>query len=105
MTTLEVCGPGCEMVVFVVNGKRYMAWRRDLIRSFREYTTNSTFIYLDGGVTHEVDMPFDDVLCLLDFGTCPPRRSEQKPPPVPAQPPPGPSPQPPAWDDGLEERA
>lgn len=80
MTTLEVCGPGCEMVVFVSNGKPRCAVRRDRITSIEPYNVNpseTTIVFerIHGSMsTRVVDMPFDAVLGLLNYGT--PHHSE-----------------------------
>lgn len=75
MTTLELCGPGCDMVVFVSDGKPSCAVRRDRITFIEPYNVNpseTTIVFerIHGlKSTYVVDMPFDAVLGLLNFGT------------------------------------
>lgn len=75
MKTIEVLGPGCEMVVALSHGKRYMAFRRADVKRLTDAInpTNSNAATLLEFYDHHddlfIDMPFDSVLELLSYGT------------------------------------
>lgn len=74
MTTIKVFGPGCEMVAFMDDEMPRLAVRRDRIVVIEPVDgVPKTLVLFEAilgtGKTKEIDMPFDAVLGLLNYGT------------------------------------